>query len=68
MSTGLNSMTGVIFEDFIRPLYKKPISEGRASFIMKVTVFIIGIICVGLVFLVEKMNTLLQVGSEFSLF
>lgn len=61
MSTGLNSMTGVIYEDMIHPLVNRNISEAGASFVMKVMVAIIGIICVALVFLVEKLGTLLQV-------
>ncbi|RZC38851.1 sodium-coupled monocarboxylate transporter 1-like, partial [Asbolus verrucosus] len=60
MSTGLNSMTGVIFEDLIKPRIKKPLSEGQASFLMKVIVVIIGSICVALVFVVEKMGALIQ--------
>lgn len=44
MSTGLNSMCGVIFEDLIRPAYNKPISERTASFIMKVIVVVIGML------------------------
>lgn len=43
MSTGLNSMCGVIFEDLIRPAYNKPISEKTASFIMKIIVVVIGL-------------------------
>lgn len=66
MSTGLNSMTGVIFQDLVRPCLKRSISEGRASFIMKIIVFIIGCICVGAVFLVEKMGTLIQAGKSLS--
>jgi len=54
-------MTGVIFEDLIRPMTKKPISEKCASLIMKVIVVVIGTICVGLVFVVENMGTLVQV-------
>jgi Na+/proline symporter len=61
MSTGLNSMTGVIFEDLIRPLVKKRISESSASLIMKVIVAVIGTVCVGMVFVVENMGTLVQV-------
>nr|CAD7200095.1 unnamed protein product [Timema douglasi] len=60
MSTGLNSMTGVIFEDLIRPMYKGPISESTASLIMKIVVVIIGTCCVGLVFLVDKLGTIVQ--------
>ncbi|XP_026465208.1 LOW QUALITY PROTEIN: sodium-coupled monocarboxylate transporter 1-like [Ctenocephalides felis] len=66
MSTGLNSMTGVIFQDLIKPMYKKPITEERASFIMKIIVVIIGAICVALVFVVEKMGTLVQASKSLS--
>lgn len=61
MSTGLNSMTGVLYEDLISPLLKKPLSEASASFVMKVLVVIIGAICVALVFVVEKLGALIQV-------
>ncbi|KAB0798597.1 hypothetical protein PPYR_09590 [Photinus pyralis] len=64
MSTGLNSMTGVIFEDLIKPRMKTPLSEVKASFIMKVMVVIIGSICVGLVFVVEKMGALIQASGS----
>ncbi|KYB27604.1 Putative sodium-dependent multivitamin transporter-like Protein [Tribolium castaneum] len=66
MSTGLNSMTGVIFEDLIKPRIKKPLSEARASFLMKVIVVIIGSICVALVFVVEKMGALIQATGSLS--
>lgn len=64
MSTGLNSMTGVIFEDLIKPYIKKPLSEAKASFLMKVIVVIIGTICVAMVFLVEKMGALIQASGS----
>lgn len=64
MSTGLNSMTGVIFEDLIKPRMKKPLSEAQASFLMKVIVVIIGSICVALVFVVEKMGALIQASGS----
>ncbi|CAH0402025.1 unnamed protein product [Chilo suppressalis] len=66
MSTGLNSMCGVIFEDLIRPAYNKPISEKTASFIMKMIVVVIGAICVALVFLVEHMGALIQAGKSLA--
>lgn len=61
MSTGLNSMSGVIYEDMIKPLMKKPLSQVAASRVMKLMVILIGIICVALVFLVEKLSGLIQV-------
>ncbi|KAL6433376.1 hypothetical protein ACFW04_006496 [Cataglyphis niger] len=66
MSTGLNSMSGVIYEDMIKPCLRKPISNFGASLIMKATVVIIGAICVGLVFMVEKLSGLIQAGKSLS--
>lgn len=68
MSTGLNSMTGVIYQDLIRPLIKRPVSEAASSFTMKVIAFIIGFLCVGLVFIVEKLGALIQVSVIICLF
>lgn len=66
MSTGLNSMCGVIFEDFLRPVFKEPISELKASWIMKCVVLIIGAMCVGLVFLVEHLGAIIQAGKSLT--
>lgn len=66
MSTGLNSMTGVIFEDLIKPRMKRPLSEAQASFLMKVIVVVTGSICVALVFVVEKMGALIQASGSMS--
>lgn len=54
-------MSGVIYEDMIKPCFRNPISNVGASRIMKATVVIIGAICVGLVFMVEKLSGLIQV-------
>lgn len=55
-------MCGVIFEDFIRPQMKEPISELKASWIMKFVVLIIGAICVAMVFVVEQLGAIIQVS------
>jgi hypothetical protein len=39
MTTGLNSMTGVIFEDLICPMTKRPNSEKCASLIISFHLF-----------------------------
>lgn len=62
MSTGLNSMTGVIYEDMVKMYYKKEISEAEASKIMKTVVVLIGILCVFLIFVVEQMGTVIEVN------
>lgn len=61
MSTGLNSMSGVIYEDMIKPCLRNSLSEVAASRTMKATVVAIGIVCMALVFLVEKLGGLIQV-------
>ncbi|XP_059477403.1 sodium-coupled monocarboxylate transporter 1-like [Neocloeon triangulifer] len=66
MSTGLNSITGVLYEDFVKPSVKKPWSEAKASFLMKVVVAVVGSICVALVFLVERMGAIIQVAKSLS--
>ncbi|KAE8736781.1 hypothetical protein FOCC_FOCC017764 [Frankliniella occidentalis] len=64
MSTSLNSMTGVIWEDLVRPHLKRPVSEQRASQVLKLLVVAIGAVCVGLVFLVERMGAALVQASK----
>ncbi|XP_036147769.1 sodium-coupled monocarboxylate transporter 1 isoform X2 [Monomorium pharaonis] len=60
MSTGLNSMSCVIYEDMIKPCLRKPISNVGASRVIKATVVIIGVICMGFVFIVDKLSGLIQ--------
>lgn len=64
MSTGLNSMSGVIYEDMIKPWLRIPLSEIAVSRLMKLTVVLTGILCVTLVFLVEKLSGLIQVHLQ----
>lgn len=77
MSTGLNIVSGTIYEDFVLLLYRRSHSEATASFIMKLTVVIFGIISVLLIFVVDKLGGVLQMalsllgithGTLFSLF
>ncbi|XP_032679849.1 sodium-coupled monocarboxylate transporter 1-like [Odontomachus brunneus] len=62
MSAGLNTVTGTIYEDFINPwMPESNDKETKAANIMKVTVVILGFLCVGMVFLVDRL------GDIFSL-
>lgn len=60
LSTGLNSMSAIVLEDFYKLYFGKP-SPLKAEIIMKTVVVVVGVSCVGLAFLVEKMGTVLQV-------
>ncbi|XP_076162293.1 sodium-dependent multivitamin transporter isoform X8 [Ptiloglossa arizonensis] len=66
MSTGLNAMSGVIYGDMIKPWLREPVSETTAGRTIKATVVAIGALCVGLVFLVEKLTGLIQVNVPFA--
>lgn len=59
-------MTGVIYEDLIKPRCRTPMSEFKASVIMKIMVSIIGALCIGLVFIVEKMGALVQASNSMA--
>lgn len=57
LSTGLNSLAAVFLEDYIKPLYGKPMSERLTAVIMRVCTLVIGTMSVALVFVVERMGT-----------
>lgn len=63
MSTGLNAMAAVVLEDFYRPCFKKPLSQRHTKILMRSTVIFMGIVCVALVFVVEKLGAVLQVPN-----
>ena len=54
-------MSGVIYEDMVKPWLRVSLSEVAASRVMKLTVVLTGTLCVTLVFLVEKLTGLIQV-------
>lgn len=59
MSTSMNTLSGTIYDDFVKPQFK--FKESTASSVIKGMVVFIGILCLMLVFVVEKL------GSVFSL-
>ncbi|CAK9805709.1 Sodium-coupled monocarboxylate transporter 2 [Anthophora quadrimaculata] len=61
MSANLNTVAGTIYEDFIHPwLPESNNKEHRAANIMKATVVAVGLICVALVFLVDRLGDIFQ--------
>ncbi|KAF4533540.1 hypothetical protein B566_EDAN001025 [Ephemera danica] len=64
MSTGLNSMSGVLYEDFIKPGLNIKLSEARASIMMKLLCVAMGVFCVLMVFVVENLGGVLQVSGS----
>lgn len=64
LSTGLNSMSCVILEDFCKPFLKNQISERMSGFIMRGTVVVLGIISVVLVYVVQHLGSVLQLSMS----
>ncbi|XP_001948596.2 sodium-coupled monocarboxylate transporter 1 [Acyrthosiphon pisum] len=62
MSAQINTVSGTIYEDFIVKMMGITVTDLTASVIMKCIAVISGFICVILVFVVEKMNGILQMS------
>lgn len=54
-------MSAIVLEDFVKPFVKGKLSERATNIIMRAVVLIFGVICVVLVFIVERLGTVLQV-------
>ncbi|XP_037947006.1 sodium-coupled monocarboxylate transporter 1-like [Teleopsis dalmanni] len=75
MSASLNSLSGIVYFDYIKPYIRH--TESRANLIMKVFVFVTGIYCILGGAVVEKFSSILQMvysiggvtfGSVFGVF
>lgn len=55
-------MAAVVLEDFYKPFFHKQLSEKQTYFLMKFTVVFMGAVCIGMVFVVEKLGAVLQVN------
>lgn len=64
LSTGLNSMSAVVLEDFFKSFCKEPLTDRQTALIMRGVVVVFGAICVGLVFVVEQLGTVLQLSMS----
>lgn len=65
MSSGLNTLSGTIYEDFIRHHYPKA-TEKRESDVMKIIVIALGILMLSLVFVVEQMGQVFRISIAVS--
>uniref|UniRef100_A0AAG5CZG0 Sodium/solute symporter n=1 Tax=Anopheles atroparvus TaxID=41427 RepID=A0AAG5CZG0_ANOAO len=64
LSTGLNSLSAIVLEDFVKPFTRQPLSERGTRYIMRGTVLAFGIVAVALVLVVEKLGTVLQLSMS----
>ncbi|XP_055541915.1 sodium-coupled monocarboxylate transporter 1-like isoform X1 [Wyeomyia smithii] len=65
MSSVLNTLAGTIYEDFIRVRFPKS-SEKTASNVMKCLVILLGVVVIGLVFVVEKLGQVMHMAISLS--
>lgn len=67
LSTGLNSLSAVFLEDYIKPYRKTPLTESQTAIIMRLIVVFVGILSVALVFVVEYLgHAVLQLSATLS--
>jgi Na+/proline symporter len=64
LSTGLNSLSAIVLEDFVKPFTEGQLSDRSTNYVMRGSVFIFGFIAVAMVFIVEKMGTVLQLSMS----
>lgn len=64
LSSALNSLTAIALEDFIKPRIQ--LTEWQTNIFMRCFVIICGILCVSLVFVVEKMGPVLQLVASIA--
>ena len=62
VSANLNTLAGTMYEDFFSACLSEKSKEAKANFTMKLTVAVTGCLCVLMVYLVEHMGAILQVG------
>nr|CAI5832745.1 unnamed protein product [Callosobruchus analis] len=61
LSTGLNAMAAVFLEDFYKPFFsKKNLTNKQTLYVIKCTVIVSGAVCLGMVYVIEKLGTILQ--------
>lgn len=69
LSSGLNSLTAVFLEDFIKPLLKRldfNVSEQKLTLLSKIVAALFGILAIGLSFLAGSLGTILQSFYQIS--
>ncbi|XP_072937276.1 sodium-coupled monocarboxylate transporter 1-like [Epargyreus clarus] len=65
LSTGLNSMAAVVLEDFWKPFFRE-LTLKETQILVRGVVVVLGCICVGLVFVVEMLGSVLQLTMSLS--
>ncbi|KAL7288197.1 hypothetical protein TKK_0017749 [Trichogramma kaykai] len=63
MSASINTLSGIIYEDFIDQwIPESPTKDSKAANIMKLSSVIIGVVSIGLIFVIEHLGTVLELS------
>lgn len=66
MSSNLNTLAGTIYQDFMKPHMPVRTSERTVSNIMKMIVVVVGLLSLGLVFVVDRLGGIVEVALSFN--
>jgi sodium-coupled monocarboxylate transporter 8/12 len=66
ISSTLNSLSGVIYKDFISQFSRRQFTEKSAVFILKLIVVIEGVLCTSLVLLIEHLGQIVPLSISLS--
>ncbi|XP_055374974.1 sodium-coupled monocarboxylate transporter 1 isoform X2 [Condylostylus longicornis] len=66
LSTGLNSLSAIFLEDFLKPNISFELTERQTGLFLRTTVVVLGIISILLVFVVEQLGMVLQLSMTLS--
>ncbi|XP_066905537.1 uncharacterized protein [Halyomorpha halys] len=64
MSSGLNTVAGTVFEDFVRPFFSRRLTHKQTNFMLKLIVVFLGAVSVLLIYVVEKFGTIMQIVNS----
>lgn len=64
LSSGLNSMSAIVLEDYFKPFMKNELSERATSLIMRGTVLVLGALAVAMVYVVQHLGSVLQLSMS----
>jgi len=63
MSAGLNTVAGTLYEDFVKFVLRgQKQSDSKQAFTLKVIVAVLGVVCIFLVYVVERLGALFQMA------
>ncbi|KAI4470149.1 sodium-coupled monocarboxylate transporter [Holotrichia oblita] len=66
LSALLNCVSGVVYEDFLKKILPKDLSQQTVSNILKLIVLVTGIISTTLVFVVERLGSIFPLGMKLT--